>query len=181
MKTATMAASAAASTRARAFPTILWIGLLAGTFDIGENLVFNQLRGITPTMVFQFIASGLVGLRAFRGGEASVSLGVGIHYTIALFWTAVFYAASRRLAILLRRPVICGLLYGGLVYVVMNFVVLPLTGIPHPRAAMTQASRINGVLALLFCIGLTVSLLVRRSAPGPSSQQVAMAHEDMVG
>ena len=42
--------------------TILWIGLFAGTLDIADNLIFNQLRGITPKMVFQYIASGLIGM-----------------------------------------------------------------------------------------------------------------------
>ena len=179
MKTVEFAPPTAATRFLGAWPTILWIGLLAGTLDISENLIFNQLRGITPTMVFQFIASGLVGVRAFHGGEASIALGVAIHYTIAIFWTSAFYAASRELAILTRHPVICGLLYGGLVYVIMNFAVLPFSGIPHAPAAMTLASRISGVLALLFCIGLTISLLVRSSAPASLPEPVAQ--EDMLG
>jgi hypothetical protein len=142
--------------------TILWIGLLAGTLDITDNLIFNQLRGITPKMVFQYIASGLIGMNAFRDGLASIVLGVAIHYTIALIWTGLFYAASRKLAILSRRPVLSGLLYGGAIYLFMNFIALPLSGVPHPRSAITLASRINGVLALLLFIGLPISLLVRR-------------------
>jgi hypothetical protein len=141
--------------------TVLWIGLVAGTLDITDNLVFNQLRGITPEMVFQYIASGLIGMEAFQIGLASVALGVATHYAIALTWTAVFYAASRKFAILIRGPVLSGLFYGGAVYLLMNFVVLPLTRVPHPRAAVTLASRINGVLALLLFIGLTISLLTR--------------------
>jgi hypothetical protein len=64
----------------RSLVTILWIGLFAGTLDIADNLIFNQLRGITPKMVFQYIASGLIGTQASRGdGLLSVALGVGIH------------------------------------------------------------------------------------------------------
>jgi hypothetical protein len=37
--------------------TVVWIGLVAGTLDITDNLIFNQLRGITPRIVFQYIAS----------------------------------------------------------------------------------------------------------------------------
>jgi hypothetical protein len=147
--------------------TVLWIGLVAGTLDITDNLVFNQLRGITPEMVFQYIASGLIGMKAFQIGLASVALGVATHYAIALTWTAVFYAASRKFAILIRRPVLSGLFYGGAVYLLMNFVVLPLTRVPHPRAAVTLASRINGVLALLLFIGLTIPLLMRRYQRAP--------------
>ena len=146
--------------------TIVWIGLFAGTLDITDNLIFNQLRGITPKIVFQYIASGLIGMQAFRGGLLSIALGVAIHYTIALIWTDVFYAASRKLAILSRRPVLTGLVYGGGVYLFMNFIVLPLSAVPHPRSAITLASRINGVLALLLFIGLPISLLVRRYSNG---------------
>jgi hypothetical protein len=143
---------------------VVRIGLIAGTLDITENLIFNAFRGITPEMVFQFIASGLIGIHSAAAlGTVSVALGMAIHYFIATWWTLVFYLASRKLRFLLARPAIWGILYGGFVYLIMNFVVLPLTRIPHPRAATTVASRVSGVLALLFCIGLPIALLVRRS------------------
>ncbi len=143
---------------------VLRVGLVAGTLDITESIVFNLFRGITPKMVFQYIASGLIGAKsAIMLGMASVLLGVALHYFIALSWTAIYYAASRKFAVLIRQPAISGILYGGFVYVVMNFVVLPLSRLPQRRAAMTVASRVNGVLALLFCIGLTIALLIARS------------------
>ena len=141
---------------------IVWIGFLAGTLDITENLVSNQFRGVNAKMVFQYIASGLIGARSFQLGAISIALGVIIHYAIAYFWTTAYYALSRKRSILLRRPVISGLLYGVVVYLIMNFVVLPLSGVPHPHKPVTIASRISDVLALMFCIGLTISLLIRR-------------------
>jgi hypothetical protein len=152
-----------AGERARsAAASVLRIGLIAGTLDIGENIVFNAFRHITAWQIFQYIASGLTGRWAFHAGVASVALGIAIHYTIALTWTAIYFAASRRATALLRRPVVCGLAYGAVVYLVMNFVVLPLTRVPHSSAAVSVASRVSGVLALLFCIGLTIAVLVRR-------------------
>lgn len=148
----------------RAAGSVLRIGLIAGTLDIGENLIFNSFRHVTPTMIFQYIASGLTGPWAFHAGAASVALGVAIHYTIALAWTLVYWLASRRMPVLIRRPVVSGLLYGAAVYVVMNWVVLPLTRVPRAHAAMMLASRISGVLALLFCIGVTIAVLVQREA-----------------
>jgi hypothetical protein len=148
--------------KTRSLMSILWIGLFAGTLDISENLIFNGFRGITPWRVFQFITSGLIGLKSFRIGWTSVGLGVLIHYAIALSWTAIFYGAASRFRMIMRHPVLSGLIFGALVYFVMNFIVLPLSGVPHARAAsLTLASRINAVLALLFCIGLPISLLVR--------------------
>ena len=99
---------------------VLWIGLLAGTLDITENLIFNQLRGISPKMVFQYIASGLVGRKAFQGGLGSVALGVVLHYAIALIWTGMFYLASRRVLIAIRRPIVSGLLYSCAIYLFMK-------------------------------------------------------------
>ena len=115
-------------------------------------------------MVFQYIASGLIGLRSFELGWASVVLGVAIHFFIALTWTAVFYFASRKFTFLIRRPVVSGLLYGVAVYLFMNLIALPLSGVPHSTKPITLASRVNGVLAVMFCIGLTISLLMRRNS-----------------
>ena len=138
------------------------IGLIAGTLDITENIVFNAFRHITPGRSVQYIASGLTGAWAFHAGIASVALGVAIHFTIAMFWTVVYFAASRWMTVLVRRPIVCGLTYGAVVYLIMNFVVLPLTRVPHARAAVSLASRVSGALALLFCIGLTVAVLTAR-------------------
>lgn len=151
--------------RARRCWTLIWIGLIAGTLDIGENLIFNAFRHVSPKMVFQFIASGLIDGKSFTLGGASVALGVAIHYTIAMTWTVIFYLLSRKLIFLTRHAVSSGILYGGVVYIIMNFVVLPLTAVPHAPKAMTVASRISGVLALLFCIGLAIALLVKAFAP----------------
>jgi hypothetical protein len=154
--------------------SVLRIGLIAGTLDIGENIVFNAFRHITAWQIFQYIASGLTGPWAFHAGAASVALGVAIHYTIALTWTAVYFAASRQMTMLVRRPVLCGLVYGAAVYLAMNFVVLPLTRVPHSRAAATVASRVSGVLALLFCIGVTIAVLTARDGP---SRRTRFAHD----
>lgn len=152
------------SSPSKPFFTILWVGLIAGTLDIADALIFSYFRGFGPTRVFQYIASGLIGMRSFRAGLASVALGLVLHYLIALIWTAIFYVASRKLAILTRRPVISGLLYGVVVYLIMNLIVLPLSGVPHSPRPVTIASRVNGILALMFCIGLTISLLMRRTS-----------------
>lgn len=145
--------------------TVFWIGLVAGTLDITENIIFNDFRGVTMKMIFQYIASGLIGMKSFGLGAESVALGVAIHYAIAMTWTVVFYFLSRKLLILTRQAASCGIVYGGVVYIIMNFVVLPLTAVPHSTKAVTLASRVSGVLALLFCIGLTIALLTRKYAP----------------
>jgi len=150
---------------AKSFTRILWIGLVAGTLDITENIVFNAFGGITPWRIFQFIASGLIDGRSFQLGWTSVGLGVSIHYAIALIWTAIFYIAATEFNfhVLSRRPILFGLLYGMLVYAIMNFIVRPLSAVPPRPSAATIAGRVNAMLALMFCIGMPVAPLVKRA------------------
>ena len=152
-----------ASDKLRPVWTIFWIGLVAGTLDITENIVFIAFRGITAWRLFQYITSGLLGRHSFQMGWTSVLLGVVIHFAIALTWTAIFYVAASKFAVLTRRPILSGLIYGLVVYAVMNFVVLPLSALPPRPSPPTLISKINAVLALVFCIGLPIALLVRKT------------------
>jgi hypothetical protein len=154
--------------------TVLAIGLIAGTLDIGENLIYNQLRGVAPWAVFQYIASGLIGRGAFQSGWASVGLGVALHYLIALFWAALFYAASLKLATMREHAVLCGLIYGGLIYLFMNIVVLPVSLVPHATHPISAASIVNGVLALMQCLGVPVSVLTSRLLTNGRREKVVM-------
>ena len=53
---------------------ILWAGLIAGTLDITDALVFYGLRGVPPVRLLQNIASGLLGRDAFQGGVGTAAL-----------------------------------------------------------------------------------------------------------
>jgi hypothetical protein len=55
------------------------------------------------------------------------------------------------------------LLYGGAIYFVMNWIVVPLSAVPKPRPAVQAISLINGVLAVVLLVGLPISLIVNRS------------------
>src|SRR5215211_2844568 len=109
---------------------IFWGGLIAGTLDICAAFLYAWLRaGVGPIRVLHSVASGLLGAAAFQGGGKTAVLGLALHFLIATVATTVFYFASRRLLFLVERPVMSGLLYGVAVYLVMNFVVLPLSNV----------------------------------------------------
>jgi uncharacterized membrane protein YagU involved in acid resistance len=151
------------SARLRALRVILCGGLVAGTLDLTAACVSSWLRaGVAPVRVMQSVASGLLGAASYAGGAKTAVLGVALHFLIATVATAVFYFASRALRFLVARPVVAGLLYGVLVYLFMNFVVLPLSAFPQ-RAAPPLSGRIIGLLIIMFCIGLPIALIVRRS------------------
>jgi hypothetical protein len=61
----------------RAFRTVAITGLIVGAMDITAATVQAISRGATATRLLQFVASGLIGQRAFQGGAATAALGLG--------------------------------------------------------------------------------------------------------
>jgi hypothetical protein len=139
--------------------------LLVGTLDISDAFIFYSLRGITPTRILQGIASGVLGRAAFSMGHRSALLGLFFHFFIAFSATTVFLLASRKLP-LARHPFLNGALFGAALYIVMNYVVLPLSKIGL-RPTPPLVPLINGVAALIFCIGIPLAFIARRYVAPP--------------
>jgi uncharacterized membrane protein YagU involved in acid resistance len=87
-------------------------------------------------------------------------LGAALHFVIAFLAAGVFYGASRRLTFLKRRPVLSGVLYGIVVYLFMYWVVMPLSAYPKPPFSISAT--IIAVVTHIVCVGLPISLIVRR-------------------
>jgi hypothetical protein len=137
--------------------------LIAGTLDISDAFIFYGLRGIDPHRILQGIAAGVLGHSAFTHGTRSVLLGLFLHFFIATTAAAIYIVASRRFP-LSRHPFLWGSLYGIVVYLVMNYVVIPLSKI-GPRPTPPLIPLINGVAALILFIGIPTALIARRYIP----------------
>lgn len=140
---------------------IFWGGLIAGTLDILAAAINLHRGGVAPERMLQGIASGLLGRSSFHGGMTTAFLGLLCHFVIAFGAAATYYAVSRRLRVLVERPVICGLLYGIPVYLVTNFVVIPLSKI-GPRPVGPISGVVIALVVLAVCVGLPIALMVRR-------------------
>lgn len=103
-------------------------GLVAGTFDIVYACVFWAIkRGVAPQRILQRVASGLLGEASLTGGWATAALGLLCHFCIAIAMAVTYYLVARRWAALWERPLLYGAAYGLLLYVIMNYVVVPLS------------------------------------------------------
>lgn len=159
----TAASATFSSERSKAFRAIFWGGLVAGILDITYACVFSALRsGISPVRILQSVASGLLGAKAFEGGLPTAALGVFFHFLIAFTAAAVYYAASRKLDVLVRAPVVCGVIYGAFIYAFMNYVVLPLSAAPFKGTTPALITFVTGLLVHMFFVGLPIALAVRR-------------------
>lgn len=148
----------------RALDTILYGGLVVGILDGLFALVFyGWILGVQPLRIFQSIAAGLLGRASYEGGTQTFLLGLLLHFVVATGIAAVYYVASLKLPVLIRHPVASGLVYGMLAYLVMNYVVIPLSAIGS-RPSPPLSVFLPAFLAHAFLVGLPVALLARRSA-----------------
>ena len=85
------------------------------------------------------------------------------HFFIAFSATAVYLLASRKLP-LSRHPWLYGGLFGVALYIVMNYIVLPISKIGL-RPTPPLVSLVNGIAALVFCIGIPLAFIARRYVP----------------
>jgi hypothetical protein len=145
----------------RPLRAVLYGTLAVGTLDALDAVIFFGFRGATPIRIFQSIAAGLLGRAAFSGGLPAAMLGAALHYFIAFGIVLTYYLASRRFDLLRRRPVVCGILYGVVVYFVMNRVVIPLSATtPGPFALPVF---LNGILIHMFGVGLPAAWFTTRA------------------
>lgn len=145
---------------------ILVTGLLAGVLDGLAAMASYMIKGgKNPQVIFKFIASGILGKSAMSGGTEIVLLGVILHLCIALGWTILFFTFYERLKIFVLNWVVTGLLYGVIVWICMNGIVLPLSNV-NPLTH-SFASVFIGVSVLMVCIGLPVSYGAKKNFGHP--------------
>lgn len=104
-------------------------GLIAGTLDIVYAITYWGLTKHVPAQrILHSVASGLIGREAaLAGGAATASLGLFLHYFIALVMAAVYAVAARKLDWMRRHPWLASTVYGLWLFVAMNFIVVPLS------------------------------------------------------
>jgi len=142
-------------TRAHGVEAVLLGGLAAGVLD---TFLAMAVYRIGATVVYQAVASGLLGKAAFRGGLATAALGLLLHFLIAATAAAVYFGASLKLETLVRQPVPCGLVFGLAVYFFMHHVVVPLSAARNTPFSWAE------LIGHALLVGLPIALAVSRAA-----------------
>ncbi len=132
-------------------------GLAASVFDFVAAML---IYGVSWQVIGQSIAAGVLGGEAARaGGVQTAVLGAALHTLILLAAAALYVWAGRRFGILFRQPVIMGLLYGAAIYLVMNYLVVPLSLAPaNPNPLATDTKTLLNMASHLFLVGLPIAL-----------------------
>lgn len=149
--------------RPRAIQTIFLGGIVIAILDIILAIGFWALyRDVPPQAILQSIAAGLLGKAAFSGGAQTVWLGAGLHLFIAFGIAAVYYAGCRLWPVLLQKPAIAGPLYGIVVYLVMTYVIVPLS--QASSGEFNLAWFLASIFSHVVLVGLPLAFIARRFA-----------------
>ncbi len=143
-------------------------GLLAGALDLTFAFVFYSFQGATPPGILRGIASGVLGRdAAHAAGGGAVAFGAFLHFFIAVCASFVFFLASRRFPLLVRRPLMSGAAFGVAVYLFMHLIVIPLSRIPSRVPSLHNV--VGELCSHIFLFGIVIALgtaHARRPAQG---------------
>jgi hypothetical protein len=158
---------------------ILWGWLACGVLDITSAIVISIANHGSPFRMLQGIASAVLGPRSFDWGAATAAMGLAMHFLVALTATLVFYGLSRRIPWLYDHAVLAGILFGVFWLLVMYRGVIPLLAALRPLYIAGAPKRPPPpiwplpLLVHMTCVGLPISLSVRRFGPPPAGSRTA--------
>lgn len=140
--------------------------LIVGGVDCVWPTLKFYLSGASVTKLWQYVASGVFGQKAFSMGVIGILCGIIFHFMIMAAFSVLVYVLYKKLPLIRKHAVLSGLVYGGFMWVAMNFLVVPLsnTGADFPQInpdMMLSSSFVTGVVAHMI-FGLLLVLITKR-------------------
>ncbi len=158
-----MSTTISATRLAPAWIHVFWGGLLIALGDMTfATFVWFSWSAQGLIRLFQTIAVGVLGKASFDGGVPAALLGAALHLFIATMFVLVYTVVAERAPRLLRRPIVLGVLYGALLYLIMNFVVMPLSRV-HASPSLAHPYWIGFSLLAHMVFGVLCVLFARRA------------------
>jgi uncharacterized membrane protein YagU involved in acid resistance len=150
--------------------TAILLGVVvAGTIDIAAASVIS---GRSPAFIMQAIAGGLLAKASFNGGIWTMLLGAALQQAMGILIATIYAVISKFVLGWRRRWIASGLVYGVVIFFVMNYVVVPLSAwksIPHFTPVKFAAN-----MAAMLLFGLIVAFFCRRLVSAQPAQDEAV-------
>lgn len=148
------------SSRHPALAAILWGGFVAGTVDVGAA---SLISGYSPIVILKYIAGGVLGRASLAGGMGNAVLGLVLQWIMSIVIAAIFVLLLRKRITRPQRWTTWGIVYGVVVFVVMNYAVVPLSAL-HSVPRFSISSFIANLAAMLL-FGWIVGFFARWKLP----------------
>ena len=136
---------------------------VSGSLDLLSAFAFSAIKGNGPLRVLQGVAAGPFGDPMLERASLPIALaGLIVHYALMTVMVTIFVIAASYLRFILKKPLLWGMLYGFVIYLVMYWIVLPARW-PElfPRTGLWDVS--NALFSHLVCVGLAMGLVVSRA------------------
>ena len=142
---------------------VLRAGLIVGMLDIlAAFLHFYFKTHNNPIVVLHYIASGVFGSDAYKGGLEMAIWGLLFHFVIAFAFTILFFMLFRSLPAIRRIGLLSGILYGPFMWAVTQFIVIPLSKISS-SSPLHFIDVTIAISILIVCIGIPLYYLARQA------------------
>ncbi|MCC6918870.1 MAG: hypothetical protein IT548_06670 [Alphaproteobacteria bacterium] len=142
-------------------------GFSGGAIDLAYAMIASYfISHMMPDALLRVIAGGLFGRAIIAdGGLGYAALGAVLHFGIAVIMALAFCGASSFVPILLRFWFVSGPLYGAVLYLTMNYVVLPLSALAvtkHPEGWRMAGELVSHMAGVGPAIALSARLIMGR-------------------
>ncbi len=134
--------------------------IVAATLDITSAILLNWK--VPVERIMRYIASGVFGKAAFTAGKIMIWYGLLFHYLIAYAWAATWFILYPTFQKFLKNKFVTGIVFGLFTWLIMNFLIVPMSNTPKPKGGMTLYGVATGLGALIICIGIPVALIADR-------------------
>lgn len=140
--------------------SIALTGFIVGTLDIlAAFLMYFMSSGNGPMNVLLYIASAAFGGKAFSGGVPMALVGLLFHFIIAFGFTFLLFKAYPGVNKFVKNQFLQAVLFGLVIWVIMNLIVLPLSSVP--KGAFDLVGAIKGAVVLILAVGVPISMGAR--------------------
>ncbi len=134
---------------------------MAGTIDIEAAALINH---VGPVLITHYIATGVMGKSALSAGAPAAYLGLLLQWAMSVVIAAIYWFVTAGMPRLRQRWWLGGLLAGVVIFVVMNFIVMPFSAAPvtlHQVIARFRPAKAAEDLLAMFVFGLIVAYCAR--------------------
>ena len=132
---------------------------ISGTLDILLAIILTVLFGREIGAMLRYVGSGPFPQATDMGAGGAI-LGLIVHYALMAVMAAVLMAFVRHRPRFLDTPILLGVIYGLITYVVMNLIVVPVRfDAPLPPKPLSIATQLFAHICL---VGIPMALVAAR-------------------
>lgn len=135
--------------------------LVCGVLDIGYAAALTLVNGGKVDAMLRSVAAGPFGKAAGGWGLPGAALGLAVHFAIMAAMVAAYGLLIRKTGLGRLSPWISGIWYGGALYIVMYWIVLPLRW-PTLHPSTDPATVASALFAHIVLVGIPMALIARR-------------------